>query len=236
MLVQKLDEGLWRWVLPHPAWKPEFDKPGGGGWARTVGSVYAEVAGSVVLLDPQLPTDPAERARFWDALDRDIARSTGALFILVGSVDHGRSADDVAARYRESKRQVTVVGDAGIRDAVSCSLDTTFEEVTLPAGVSTVAVVGMSPGERACFLHPWKAAVFADAVIGAGGGRVRVAPASWGIRTPEGRATYDRGFRASLRQISELGPELLLPSHGEPILMAGRAALDEALAAPAWGE
>ena len=60
MLVQKLDEGLWRWALPHPAWKPEFDKPGGGGWARTVGSVYAEVAGSVVLIDPQLPTVRAQ--------------------------------------------------------------------------------------------------------------------------------------------------------------------------------
>jgi hypothetical protein len=236
MLVQKLAEGLWRWEVPHPEWKPEFDKPGGGGWGRTVGSVYAELPGSVVLIDPQLPSDAEALGRFWQALDRDMAKVGGAMFVLVGSVDHGRSVDEVAARYRDAKRKVTVVGDAGIRDNVSCDLDATFEEVSLPAGVTAAPIVGMSPGERGFVLHPWNAAVFADAVIGAGGGRVRVAPASWGVRTDAGRAIYDRGFRASLRAICDLGPEILLPSHGEPVLTAGRAALEDALGAAAWGE
>jgi hypothetical protein len=31
-------------------------------------------------------------------------------------------------------------------------------------------------------------------------------------------------------------PELVLTSHGEPVLTNGAAALDEALAVPAWGE
>src|SRR5580765_2540492 len=106
MLVKKIAEGLWRWTVPHPAWKPEFDKPGGGGWAEVVGCVYAEVAGMVVLIDPLLPAQEA-RPEFWDALDRDVARSGGRVLILIGSVDHGPSADEISTRYRG-----TVVGDA----------------------------------------------------------------------------------------------------------------------------
>jgi len=236
MLVQKIADGLWRWSVPHPEWKPEFDKPGGGGWGRTVASVYAELPGSIVLIDPLLPVEAAERARFWESLDRDLAGQRGPLIVMVGSVDHGRSVDDIAARYRKDGREVAVIGDAGIREAVSCRLDATFDERPLPTGVRAEPIVGMSPGERAFFLEPWKAAVFADAVIGAGGGRVRVAPPSWGVKTEAGRATYDRGFRASLRAVGDLGPEILLPSHGEPILTSGRAVLAEALEAPAWGE
>jgi hypothetical protein len=235
MLVQKLAEGLWRWTVPHPEWKPEFDRPGGGGWGRIVASVYAELAESVVLIDPLLPADAGDGARFWEALDRDVARRRGPLFVLIGSVDHGRSAEAVAAHGRAGGREVHVIGDAAIRGKVSCTLDAAFEERPLPAGLRAVPIVGMSPGERGFFLEPWKAAVFAVAVIGAGDGRVRVAPPSWGVKTDEGRATYDRGFRASLRALCDLRPDILLPSHGEPILAGGHAAFEEALAAPPWG-
>ena len=234
MKVSKIRDGLWRWVVPHPGWKPEFDRP--DGWGRMVGSVYAEYEAAVVLIDPQLPDAEADEARFWQALDRDVLRLARPVLVLVGSVDHGRSADAVAARYRADGRKVTVVGDALIRDAVSCDLDATFGEALLPQGLEAVPVPGMSPGERAFVLHPWLATVFADGVIGAGGGRVRVAPPSWGVRTPAGRALYDREFRASLGRIAAGGPEILLPSHGEPILTGGAAALNEALGSPAWGE
>jgi hypothetical protein len=234
MLVQKIADGLWRWEVPHPEWKPEFDRP--DGWGRMVGCVYAEFDEAVVLIDPLLPTDPPQVERFWKALDGDIARLARPLLILVGSVDHGRSVDAVAARYRVPGQRVTVAGDAAIRAAVSCALDATFDDVALPAGLTAVPILGMSPGERAFFLAPWRAAVFADAVIGAGGGKVRVAPPSWGVKTPAGRATYDQGFRASLREILDQGPEILLTSHGDPILAGGAAALEEALSAPAWGD
>jgi hypothetical protein len=201
-----------------------------------VGSVYAEFEAAVVLIDPQRPEAEADEASFWQALDRDVARLARPVLVLVGSVDHGRSADAIAARYRAAGRRVTVVGDALIRDAVSCNLDATFGEAPLPEGLTAVPVPGMSPGERAFVLHPWRAAVFADGVIGAGGGRVRVAPPSWGVRTPEGRALYDREFRASLGRIAVGGPEILLPSHGEPVLRDGATALEEALSAPPWGQ
>ena len=231
MLVQKIAEGLWRWAVPHPAWKPEFDKPGGGGWAEVVGCVYAEIEDGVVLIDPLVPSGNEEKDRFWKALDRDVETSGGRVLVLIGSVDHGRSANEIADRYRGE-----VIGDAAIRENVSCRLDATFDDRNLPRGVIALPVVGMSPGERTFYLEPWKAAIFADAVIGTGNGRVRVAPASWGIRTEAGRATYENGFRASLRAVGDLRPEILLPSHGDPVLTAGAASLDDALSGPAWGE
>jgi hypothetical protein len=234
MVVSKIRDGLWRWVVPHPAWKPEFDRP--DGWGRMVASVYAEFDAAVVLIDPLVPAEPSELERFWRALDGDVARLARPVLVLVGSVDHGRSADAVAGRYRAEGREVRVVGDAAIRDAVSCTIDTTFDEASLPAGLRALPIPGMSPGERAFILEPWQAAVFADAVVGAGAGRVRVAPPSWGVKTPEGRALYDRAFRPALRRVAEARPELLLTSHGEPVLAAGAVALEQALASPAWGD
>jgi hypothetical protein len=234
MDVAKLGEGLWRWVVPHPDWKPEFDRP--DGWGRMVASVYAEYDEALVLIDPLCPVAAADAERFWRKLDEDVARLARPILVLVGSVDHGRSADAVAARYLALGSYVRVVGDAHIRDHVSCTLNATFDEVALPAGLHAAPVPGMSPGERAFFLDPWRAAVFADAVIGSGGGRVRVAPPSWGVKTPEGRELYDREFRPALSSVAAMRPEILLPSHGEPILNGGTAVLQRALLDPSWGE
>jgi hypothetical protein len=234
MDVSKIRDGLWRYSAPHPDWKPAFDRP--GGWGRMVAAVYAEFAEAVVLIDPLVPADPADAERFWRALDRDVSRLARPVLVLVGSVDHGRSADAVAERYLTHGHDVRVVGDVAVRDGVSCSLHATFGEVTLPLGLHAVPIAGLSPGETAFVLDPWRAAVFADAVIGAGRGQVRVAPPSWGINTPEGRELYDREFRAAILGVAATRPEILLPSHGEPVLSGGADALEAALASPAWGE
>jgi glyoxylase-like metal-dependent hydrolase (beta-lactamase superfamily II) len=233
MRVSKIRDGLWRWEVPHPDWKPEFDRP--DGWGRTVAAVYAEFPEAVVLIDPLVPPDAAERERFWQALDRDVSRLARPIWVLVGSVDHGRSADAVAERYVAAGHKLTIVGDAAIRGVVSCTLDATFDEVVLPAGLKIVPIPGMSPGETAFLLDPWRAAVFADAVIGAGDGRLRVAPPSWGIKTPAGRALYDARFRPAVHGVALARPEIVLTSHGEAVLTGGAAALEAALASPAWG-
>ena len=234
MDVSRIRDGLWRFAVPHPAWTPDCDRP--DGWPRIVGAVYAEYDEAVVLIDPLVPEDVSDHERFWRALDRDVQRLARPVLVLVGSVDHGRSADAVAERYRASSRGVRVVGDAAIREQASCELHATFDAVELPAGLRAVPIPGMSPGETAFVLDPWRAVVFADAVIGAGAGRVRVAPPSWGVKTPAGRAAYDREFRAAIARLAATRPEILLPSHGEPVLSAGGDALDEALAAAPWGE
>src|SRR5262245_40066282 len=173
MQVTKIRDGLWQIAVPHPEWKPEFDRP--DGWGRMVGAVYAEFAEAVVLIDPLVPAESADAQRYWRALDRDVGRLERPVLVLVGSVDHGRSADAVAARYAARGRGVRVVGDARIRDGVSCTLHETLEAATLPAGLHAMSIPGMAPGETAFVLDPWRVAVFADAVIGSGAGRVRVA-------------------------------------------------------------
>jgi len=224
MKVSKIRDGLWRWEVPHPD------------WGRTVACVYAEYDEAIVLIDPLVPADAADQERFWRALDGDVARLARPVLVLVGSVDHGRSADAVAARYLAAGHELSVMGDAAIRDAVSCALHATFGEVVLPAGLHAVPIPGMSPGETAFVLDPWRAAVFADAVIGAGEGRLRVAPPSWGVKTPVGRTLYDRAFRPSVQRVASTSPEVVLPSHGDPVLTGGTSALEEALASRAWGE
>ena len=235
MRVTKIREGLWRWLLPHPAWTPDRDRP--GGWGQFVGSVYFEAADALVLIDPLAPADGTkDAAKFWKALDADVQRVGLPVVVLIGSVDHGRAADRVARRYGRRGAEVAVIGSRKLREDVSCRLTQDLEKATLPAGVEAHPIVGMMPGETAFFLRGPRALTFSDAVIGAGKGKLAVAPASWGVRTPAGKANYTRGFRRSIEALLELRPSLVLPSHGEPALSAGARALRAALSGPAWGE
>lgn len=227
MQVHEIARGLWRWTVPHPAWKPEFDRP--DGWGRDVACAYAETAEGVVLFDPLAPAEPEEADAFWTALDRDVARVGGGVTILVGCGDHGRSVDAVARRYRERGVRVAVVGHEGIRGTVSCSLDATLPGAALPDGVVAVPIEGLGPGETAYVLTRYKAVVFADCVIGLGYGCVKLAPPSWGVRSDEGRALYEQRFRRSFDAVLALSPEIALPSHGGPVLAGAADALREAV-------
>ena len=231
MDVTKIREGLWRWLLPHPEWTPDRDRP--GGWGQFVASVYYEAPDALVLIDPLAPEEgTADAAKFWKALDADVERVGLPVVILIGSVDHGRAADRVAARYGK----VAVIGSKKIRDNVSCRLTATLEDATLPRGVEAHPIVGMMPGETAFVLTKPKAVTFSDAVIGAGGGKLAVAPMAWGVRTPAGKGTYTRGFRPSIAKLLARRPSIILPSHGEPILKAAAGVLRKAVQSPAWGE
>jgi hypothetical protein len=218
MKVMKICDGLWRWTAPHPAWTPADDRP--DGWPQEVGCVYFEGPEGIVLCDPLVPSDAVEAERFWTALDRDVAKIGRDMTVLVGTDAHGRSADAVRDRYGHQGVRVAVIGAAAFREVVSCRLTATLEEAGPPAGVRAFPVAGFIPGETAWMLDGPRAAVFADAVLGAGDGRVRLAPPSWGVKTPEGQAAY----------VLEAGPEILLPSHGAPVLSDGTAALAAAIA------
>ena len=61
MDVQRLADGLWRWTTFYPEWN------------AVVGCVYYEAPDAVVLIDPLVPEDEADR--FWKALDRDVKRA-----------------------------------------------------------------------------------------------------------------------------------------------------------------
>jgi glyoxylase-like metal-dependent hydrolase (beta-lactamase superfamily II) len=98
----------------------------------------------------------------------------------------------------------------------------TAELDRLPAGIRSF------PAERgdevALWLEDARALVFGDAVLGDQNGSLRVSP--W-FRSDEDR---DRTV-AALRPLLDLPAELVLPSHGDPVLERGREALARALEA-----
>ena len=237
MHVKRIGDRLWRWTAPHPGWTPERGGP--GGWERMVGCVYYEPPGAdaVVLIDPQAPPDGTPEAeRFWSALDRDVERVGLPIAVLLSTHFHERSAAAIHRRYREGPG-VEVWVPRGAEDRVSCPVGRVFRPpAPLPGGIQGREILGIEEPEAAFYLPDHRALVLADCAIGAGGGRVRVAPPSWAPDGEEARARYHESFRRSVGRLLDLPAEMLLVSHGEIVENGGRAALREAVDAPAWGE
>ncbi|HET6374057.1 MAG TPA: hypothetical protein VFG76_12180 [Candidatus Polarisedimenticolia bacterium] len=239
MDVQQIAPGLWRWTAPHPEWKPEKDKP--GGWGQMVGSIYFEPPpdepGATVLIDPLAPPiQTPESGRFWTALDADVMGRQLPVAILLGNWYHERSAQEIHDRYeRRPGVQIWIHEEA--RRRVRCPVHHTFTDgQKLPGGVRAQYIGGLDDGETVFHIPTARAIVSADALIGAGDGRVRVAPASWAKETPAGQGRYCAEFRAALTRLLDLPVEMVLVSHGAPVLTDGRRALAEAIDQPAWGE
>jgi hypothetical protein len=93
----------------------------------------------------------------------------------------------------------------------------------VPIGVEAVRVAGMD--ETMYWLPEPRALVPGDRLIGDGAGGVRMCPESWFARC----GTTD-DLRASLQPLRKLPVELVLVSHGKPVLAEGAAALERALA------
>jgi glyoxylase-like metal-dependent hydrolase (beta-lactamase superfamily II) len=196
MQVQELAPGLWRWTAPHPEWRPDAD------WPRDVGCIYYEGPDAVVLIDPLVPADDADR--FWDALDRDVARANRRVVVLRTVHWHQRSIDEILARY------------PGARPWTAESNDPP------PAGVEAHHV---EPADETLFwIDEHRALLAGDVLLGTEDGGVRVCPDSWLPEPATGEA-----FRASLRFLLELPVEMVLVSHGQPVLENGREALAAAL-------
>jgi glyoxylase-like metal-dependent hydrolase (beta-lactamase superfamily II) len=194
MEVRRIDEGLWHWTAPHPEWKPGED------WEQDVGCVYWEADDAVVLVDPLVPTAEADRARFLDALDRDVERAGLPVAILLTSEWHGRSHAELAARY-------------GARVVTPPETD------SLPDGVAATEL----PEEVVYWLPGARAIVPGDTLLGTGEG-LALCPASWF----EDRGGIDELARA-LTPLLGLPVERVLTTHGPPVLAEGHAALARAL-------
>ena len=94
---------------------------------------------------------------------------------------------------------------------------------TLPAGVEQRPLRGA--GETVFWLAEPAALVFGDRLIGAPDGGVQLCPESWLRDVRVDRA----GLAHQMRPLLELPVEMLLVSHGEPVLRDGRAALARAI-------
>jgi glyoxylase-like metal-dependent hydrolase (beta-lactamase superfamily II) len=199
--VQKVGDGLWRWTAPHPDWKERDD------WDRDVGCVYWEADDAVVLVDPLVPSDAADREHFLASLDRDVERAGRPVAILLTCEWHGRSHAELSARY----------------DARVVSPPATGP---LPGGATAIAapvaeeVVYWLPGARA--------AVPGDVLLGSSVEGLTLCPASW----VQGRGGLTQ-LAKDLAPLLDLPVERVLTSHGPPVLTAGRAAIERALYPPA---
>ena len=173
-------------------------------WPREVGCVYAELPRSIVLVDPLVPVDEAEAARFWRALDRDRRRLADRdVHVLLTAAWHRRSADAVAERYGGAVR---APGDAP------------------PEGVETELFEDGDWCEAVLALPEYEAVVFGDVIEGDGCGGLRMPPERW----PAGAPRTVR-VRRELRRVLRRPLEVVLVSHGEPVLDNARAALAQAL-------
>jgi hypothetical protein len=91
----------------------------------------------------------------------------------------------------------------------------------IPDSVETYPIEGAPEKQLAYFIRPHRALVVAEIFVGDGRG---------GLALCSSPALEDRGaLDRSLRTITELPTELVLVSHGEPVLRDGRRAIELAL-------
>jgi len=201
MDVRELRPGLWRWTAAHPEWEHAEH------WGPEVGSVYAELTDALVMVDPLVPQD--EEDRFWEALDRDVERVGKPVHVLLTVHWHERSVAAVLDRYKATLWRPEEKGE-------------------LPAGVHAEVVKGSDWVEALFFLEPHRALIAGDLLIGKDGGGIEL-PVRW---FPKGEQDWaEQELKPELRKrLAGLPVELVVVSHGEPVLEDGAAALERALA------
>jgi glyoxylase-like metal-dependent hydrolase (beta-lactamase superfamily II) len=200
MDVRRLRPGLWRWTAAHPEWDHAAE------WGPEVGCVYAELPEAEVIVDPLVPADDEER--FWSELDRDVERAGRPLHVLLTVHWHERSVAGVLNRY-------------------GAKLWRPEEKSELPSGVHAELVKGSDWVEAMFFLEPHRALVVGDLLIGKDGG-IEL-PVDWFPKDEQDWARSE--LKPMLRErLGALPVELVLVSHGEPVLKNGAEALRTALA------
>jgi hypothetical protein len=209
--VRELRPRLWHWTAHHPEWTP--DDGGEDGWEAEVGSyVYVPPDGSAfVLIDPLVPDDDGGAS--WRALDDDV-RHHGAPHVLITVPWHWRSSQAILDRYpgtrvwahtparEELEEWATVTNGFQVGDE-------------LPGGIAAHAVGG-SAHEVAYRIPEHAAVAVGDALIARPGQELRVWP-------------DEDSVRPALRTLLEHPVELILLTHGEPILAGGGGVLARAL-------
>jgi hypothetical protein len=96
---------------------------------------------------------------------------------------------------------------------------------SLPQGVETVTIP--RAGETMVWLPDPRALVPGDRLLGDDRGGLRMCPPGW-LRYLEPGLSYEE-LREELRSLLELPVEMVLVSHGKPVLQGGRAAIERAL-------
>jgi hypothetical protein len=198
--AKELAPGLYRWSAPHPAWEQEASAEGPPDWEQMVGSALYVLPDIAVLFDPLLPPEGEGRERLLAWLDELVGERPVSVLTTIRW--HRRDREQLAERYAGRSRRAW--------NAV-------------PQGVSPKPLRGA--GEAVYWLEQDAALVFGDSLLGDGRGGVRLCPESW-LREER----IDRpGLAHQMRPLLELPVEMLLVSHGDPVLRDGRAELAHAI-------
>ena len=200
--IQELQPQLHRWSAVHPDAEsvPTVGSP--DDWGPDVASIAYEAPDALLLVDPLVPEDRADVQAELDALVR---RHGQPVTIVTMLQFHRRSRDELVERYGAS---------------------TSRAKKHLPRDVETVVLQGA--GETMVWLPKVRALIPGDRLLGDDErGGVRLCPDSWLRYLPSGMRQKE--LREALRPLLDLPVELVLVSHGEPVLEGGREAIARAL-------
>jgi hypothetical protein len=215
MDMQEIAPQLWHWTAPHPEWTPA-NRGSGEGWDQIVSSYALVRDEALVLIDPQVPADERDAARFWEALDRDVEHH-GPPAILITIFWHARSAREIADRFAGTTVWSPADATSEVAKRVAYT-DTYGGGDELPGGIRAYEVAGI--GEMVPYLPSHKAVAFGDVVLDG----VRICPESW-----LGKKVTRKDVADALRPLLDEEIDLLLLTHGGPVTDDARAKLERAL-------
>jgi hypothetical protein len=199
--LRELRPGLYRWTARHPDAEADPQPGSPADWGPDVGSVAYAARDALVLVDPLVPPDRSDLARELDELVRSHSRP---VVILTTLQFHRRSREELVARYGAS---------------------TSRAKKSLPEGVETIQIRGA--GETMVWLPEHRALIPGDRLLGGDCGGVRLCPESWLRYLPSKMSQAQ--LRKALQPLLELQVDMVLVSHGEPVLSGGGEAVVRAL-------
>jgi hypothetical protein len=172
-------------------------------WEEEVGSLAVDTADGLVLIDPLDP--PAELGR--------------PAHVLVTVYWHARGAGELKARTWAPSRSLRPLSNRGVAAADAAT--------GLPGGIQAFPTARAA--EAVYWLPEQRAVAVGDVLLGAGAkpratnDPLRLCPEGW-----LGKQTH-ADLRESLRPLLDLPVELVLTSHGAPVLERGHRELARAL-------
>jgi hypothetical protein len=199
--LRELRPGLYRWTARHPDAEADPQAGSPADWGPDVGSVAYAARDALVLVDPLVPPD---RFDLQEGLDELVRRHGRPVVIVTTLQFHRRSREELVARYGAS---------------------TSRAKKSLPEGVETIQIRGA--GETMVWLPEHRALIPGDRLLGGDRGGVRLCPESW-LRYLLSKMSQAQ-LRNALQPLLELQVDMVLVSHGEPVLSGGREALVRAL-------
>lgn len=218
--IDELAPGLWRWGARHPEWHP-------GEFGAEVGSYALTTDDDLVLVDPLVPEHEAAGAAVLARLD-DLAAGRRTTIVVTINY-HVRSAELLADRFGAQLR--------GPKNCASKLSDPSRLVVPDPgepgpAGVETVVIGSPPRGERPVWLPSHRAVAFGDALVVTPAGELRI----WDWEEPtDHRVAFIRDrFSPTLQPLIDRDPQVILTTHGPPVLTGGAAALRQAIERGPW--